>query len=154
MLPQADEADLDEIFTCLATTIEEHHHSKPLVAATLYELASDYQSAVQICSNYISQLILDRLLIPSSALSPFPFVYDFAQRLQIHSMIDENARYQEYFLLLDIYAFVDLYLRIGQHERAFLILKQLKLFPYGKDPEEDQQARQLFSTNRQVTAFE
>jgi len=150
LLAQQDQADLDELFTSLATTIEEHHHSNLLVAATLYELAGDYQSAVSIGSKYISQLILDRLLMPSSAATPLPFVYDFAQRLQIHSTIDENNNYQEYFLLLDIYSFVDFYFRLGQHERAFLILKQIKLFPYGKDPEEDQQARKLFTSNPQL----
>jgi len=100
----------------------------------------------------MSQLILDRLLMPSSTTTPCPFVYDFAQRLQIYSTIDENSTYQEYFLLLDIHSFVDFYLRLGQHERAFLILKQLKLFPYGKDPEEDQQARKLFTANHQVNS--
>ena len=60
LLAHLDEADLDEVLTSLATTIEEHHHANLLVAATLYELAGDYPSSVQICSNYISQLILDR----------------------------------------------------------------------------------------------
>ncbi|CAF5164875.1 unnamed protein product, partial [Rotaria sp. Silwood1] len=79
---------------------------------------------------------------------PFPFVYELAQRLQILLKIKHDNNQQNYFLLLDIYAFVDYYLRVGQHERAFLVLRQLKLFPYDKDYNDDEQARQLFSSNK------
>jgi len=85
-------------------------------------------------------------LIPTTNSTPLTFVYELAQRLQMNH--EENA--QNYFLLLDIYAFVDYYLRTEQIQRAFLVLKQLKLFPYGKDEDEDEQARQLFTSNKLV----
>jgi hypothetical protein len=93
------------------------------------------------------------LLIPSSTSSPFPFIYELAQRLQILSTKKPYENQENYFLLLDIYAFVDYYLRVGQHERAFIVLRQLKLFPYGKDYNEDEQARQLFASNKWVIFF-
>jgi hypothetical protein len=141
------------VLISLATTIEEHHRSNLLVASALYELARDYSSCIRLASEYITQIILDRLLISSSTSSLSPFVYELAQRLQILSKIKHDENQQNYFLLLDIYAFVDYYLRIGQHERAFLVLRQLKLFPYGKDYDEDEQARQLFASNRLVIIF-
>ena len=139
-----DPSDLEEVLEGLATTIEEHHHSRLLVAAYLYELVNDYPSAIRLASNSICQLILDRLSSPTSLVSPLPFVYELAQRLQFSSNDDEEKRI--YFLLLDIYAFVDYSQRVGQHERAFLVLKQLKLFA-----EDDERTRQLFSTNKQVS---
>jgi len=134
----------------LATTIEEHHRSNLLVASALFELARDYSSCIRLASEYMTQIILDRLLISSSTSSPFPFVYELAQRLQILSKIRHDENQQNYFLLLDIYSFVDYYLRIGQHERAFIVLRQLKLFSYAKDYDEDEQARQLFASNKWV----
>ncbi|CAF0972219.1 unnamed protein product [Rotaria sordida] len=143
-----DDSDIDDVLIGLATTIEEHHRSRLLVASALFELAHDYSSCIRLASEYIAQLILDRLLISSSTLSPFPFIYELAQRLQILSKIKHDDNQQNYFLLLDIYAFVDYYLRVEQHERAFLVLRQLKLFPYGKDYNDDEQARQLFASNK------
>jgi hypothetical protein len=137
----------------LATTIEEHHRSNLLVASALFELADDYLSCIRLASEYITQIILDRLLISSSTSSPVPFIYELAQRLQILSKLKHDENQQNYFLLLDIYAFIDYYLQIDQHERAFLVLRQLKLFPYGKDNNEDEQARQLFASNQWVIIF-
>jgi hypothetical protein len=134
----------------LATTIEEHHRSNLLVASSLFELGRDYSSCIRLASEYLTQIILDRLLISSSTSSPFPFVYELAQRLQILSKQKHDRNHQNYFVLLDICAFVDYYLRIGQHERAFIVLRQLKLFPYGKDYDENEQARQLFASNKWV----
>ncbi|CAF4622535.1 unnamed protein product, partial [Rotaria sp. Silwood1] len=149
LLSNLDDSDIDDVLISLATTIEEHHRSHILVASALFELAHDYSSCIRLASEYITQLILDRLLISSSTtLSPFPFVYELAQRLQILLKIKHDNNQQNYFLLLDIYAFVDYYLRVGQHERAFLVLRQLKLFPYDKDYNDDEQARQLFSSNK------
>ncbi|CAF1505960.1 unnamed protein product [Rotaria sp. Silwood1] len=149
LLSNLDDSDIDDVLISLATTIEEHHRSHILVASALFELAHDYSSCIRLASEYITQLILDRLLISSSStLSPFSFVYELAQRLQILLKIKHDNNQQNYFLLLDIYAFVDYYLRIGQHERAFLVLRQLKLFPYDKDYNDDEQARQLFSSNK------
>lgn len=145
-----DESQLDEVLISLASTIEEHHQNRILVASFLYELSSDFQSAIRLASDYMAQIILDRLLINSSSTSPLPFVYEFAQRLQIRSLTEETEDRQNYFLFLDIYAFVDYFLRPGQHQRAFLVLKQLKLFPYGKDQHEDNHARQIFSSNQRV----
>ncbi|CAF4703922.1 unnamed protein product, partial [Rotaria sp. Silwood2] len=90
----------------LATTIEEHHRFKLLVVSVLFELAGDYSSCIRIACDYITQTILDRLLILSSTSSPSPFIYN------------------------STYSFVDYYLRIDQRERAFIILHQLKLSPY------------------------
>ncbi|CAF3836860.1 unnamed protein product [Rotaria sp. Silwood1] len=59
----------------LATTIEEHHRSKLLVVSALFELAGDYSSCIRIACDYITQTILDRLLILSSTSSPSPFIY-------------------------------------------------------------------------------
>lgn len=137
----------------LATTIEEYHRSNILVASALFELAHDYSSCLRLASEYITQIILDRLLIPSSTVSPSPFVYELAQRLQILSKIKHDESQQNYFLLLDIYVFIDYHLRVGQHERAFIVLRQLKLFPYGKDYDENEQARQLFASNKWVIIF-
>jgi hypothetical protein len=148
-----DDSDIDDVFISIATTIEEHHHSQLLVASALFELARDYSSCIRLASEYMTQLILDRLLILSSTSSPFPFVYELAQRLQILSTTRHDENQQNYFLLLDIYVFVDYHLRIGQHERAFIVLRQLKLFPYGKDYNEDEQARQLFASNKWVIFF-
>ena len=145
-----DDSDIDDVLISLATTIEEYHRSHLLVASALFELARDYSACIRLASEYITQLILDRLLIPSSTSSPFPFVYELVQRLQIESTKKHDENQQNYFLLLDIYAFVDYYLRIGQHERAFIVLRQLKLFPYGKDHDEDEQSRQLFASNKWV----
>lgn len=148
-----DESDVEDVLISLATIIEEHHRSNILVASILFELARDYSSCIRLASEYITQIILDRLLIPSSSTIPSPFVYELAQRLQILSKIRQDENQQCYFLLLDIYIFIDYYLRIGQHERAFLVLRQLKLFPYGKDYDEDEQARQLFASNKWVITF-
>ncbi|CAF3100212.1 unnamed protein product [Rotaria sp. Silwood2] len=148
LLSHLDDSDIDDVLINLATTIEEHHRSHLLVASALFELARDYSSCIRLALEYMAQLILDRLLISSSTLSPFPFVYELAQRLQILSKIKHDNNQQNYFLLLDIYAFVDYYLRVEQHERAFLVLRQLKLFPYGKDYNDDEQARQLFASNK------
>jgi hypothetical protein len=131
----------------LATIIEQHHRSNLLGASALFELAQEYPACIRLASEYVTQIILDRLLIPTSTVSPSPYVYELAQRLQILSRIKHEGDQQHYFLLLDIYAFVDYYLRNGQHERAFLVLRQLKLFPYS---DEDEQARQLFASNRWV----
>ena len=146
-----DPSDLEELFVSLATTIEEHHHSRLLVAAYLYELVNDAPSSIRLASTAISQLILDRLLVPSSSLlvSPLPFVYELAHRLQFSPSQEEEQR--NYFLLLDIFAFVDYNQRVGEHDRAFLVLKQLKLFPSGKNGEDDERARQLFANNPQVS---
>ena len=151
LFSQSDESDIDEVLIGLATSIEEHYHSKLLVASALFELAGDYSSCIRLASDYMTQLILDRLVVSSSISSPFPFVYELAQRLQVLSTTRHDENQQNYFLLLDIYAFVDYYLRPGQSERAFLVLRQLKLFPYGADPDGDEQARQLFSSNRWVS---
>ncbi|CAF4656302.1 unnamed protein product, partial [Rotaria sp. Silwood2] len=56
----------------LATTIEEHHRFKLLVVSVLFELAGDYSSCIRIACDYITQTILDRLLILSSTSSPSP----------------------------------------------------------------------------------
>jgi hypothetical protein len=144
-----DDSDIDDVLSSLAMTIEKHHRSNLLVASALFELAEDYSSCIRLASEYVTQIILDRLLISTSIASPSPFVYELAQRLQILSKWNQ----QNYFLLLDIYAFVDYYLRNGQHERAFLVLRQLKLFSYGKDSDEDEQARQLFASNKWVISF-
>lgn len=145
-----DEADVDDVLLGLATTVESHHRSRLLVASALFELARDYPSSIRLASEYITQIILDRLLLASSIAAPLPFVYELAQRLQILANMDAVESKQNYFLLLDIYAFVDYYLRHGQHERAFIVLRQLKLFPYGKDDEDDEQARQLLISNKWV----
>lgn len=142
-----DDSDVDDVLLSLAATIEEYHRSHLLVASALYELARDYPACIRLASEYMTQIILDRLLISSSTSSPFPFVYELAQRLQILSKENHYENQPNYFLLLDIYAFVDYYLRVGQHERAFIVLRQLKLFPYGKDYNEDEQSRQLFASN-------
>ncbi|UJR07667.1 hypothetical protein I4U23_011953 [Adineta vaga] len=148
LFSHVDDPDIDDILINLATTIDEHHRSHLLVASALYELAREYSSSIRLASEYITQIILDRLLISSSTSTPLPFVYELAQRLQILPESQVNANKQNYFLLLDIYAFVDYYFRIGQHERAFIVLKQLKLFPYGKDYGEDEQVRQLLTSNK------
>ncbi|CAF1213778.1 unnamed protein product [Rotaria magnacalcarata] len=152
LLSHIDDVDIDDTLISLATTIEEHHRSHLLVASALFELAHDYSSSLRLASEYMTQLILDRLLIPSSSssstLSPFSFVYELAQRLQILSKIKQDDDQQNYFLLLDIYAFVDYYLQVGQDERAFLVLRQLKLFPYDKNYNDDEKARQLFASNK------
>lgn len=148
-----DDSDIDYVLVNLATTIEEHHRSHILVASALFELAHDYSSCIRLASNHITQLILDRLLISPSKSSSLPFVYELAQRLQIVSQIKHDNDQQNYFLLLDIYAFVDYYLQVGQHERAFLVLRQIKLFPYGKDHNDDEQARQLLASNKWVKIF-
>lgn len=145
-----NDSDVDDVLIDLANTMEKYHRSHLLVASALFELAHDYTSAIRLASEYMTQLILDRLLIRSSILSPLSFVYELAQRLQILSKKKDNNDYQNYFLLLDIYAFVDYYLQVGQHERAYLVLRQLKLFPYEKDYNDDEQARQLFASNKWV----
>ena len=146
-----DPSDVDDVLLGLATVIEEHHRSKLLVASALYELAEDYPPCLRIASEYVTQGILDRLLITNSSSTLSPFVYQLAQRLQILSRARHDDQYQNYFLLLDIYAFVDYYLQVNQQERAFLVLRQLKLFPYGNDADDDEQARQLFASNKSVT---
>ncbi|CAM4894827.1 unnamed protein product [Rotaria socialis] len=153
LLSHIDDVDIDDTLISLAATIEEHHRSHLLVASALFELAHDYSSALRLASEYMTQLILDRLLIPSSSsssstLSPFSFVYELAQRLQILTKKKQDDDQQNYFLLLDIYAFVDYYLQVGQDERAFLVLRQLKLFPYDKNYNDDEKARQLFASNK------
>lgn len=145
-----DDADVDDVLVNLATTIEEHHRSNILVASALYELAGNFSSSLRITSEYVTQRIIDRLLIPNCTSTLSSFVYQLAQRLQILSKNQHDSQYQNYFLLLDIYAFVDYYLQTGQQERAFLVLRQLKLFPYGNDPDEDEQARRLFASNEWV----
>jgi hypothetical protein len=150
-----DDSDVEDVLIGLATTIEKHHRSHLLVASALFELAHDYPSCIRLASEYLTQIILDRLLISSSSStsSPLPFVYELAQRLQILSNTKHNENQQNYFLLLDIYAFVDYYFRTGQHERAFIVLRQLKLFPYGKDDDDDEQVRQLLGSNKWVRNF-
>ncbi|CAF1325568.1 unnamed protein product [Adineta ricciae] len=143
-----DDSDIDDILIQLAESIEEHHRSHLIVASALYELAHEYEPSIRLASEYMTQIILDRLLIPSSTSTPLPFVYEFAQRLQILSNTEIVEEKQHYFLLLDTYAFVDYYLRTGQQQRAFIVLKQLKLFPYGKDYDEDEQVRQLLTSNK------
>ncbi|CAF4681405.1 unnamed protein product, partial [Rotaria sp. Silwood2] len=61
-----DDSDIDDILISLETTIEEHHRSKLLVVSALFELADDYSSCIRIACDYITQTILDRLLILSS----------------------------------------------------------------------------------------
>ncbi|CAF4914859.1 unnamed protein product [Rotaria sp. Silwood1] len=70
-----DDSDIDDILISLATTIEEYHRSKLLVVSALFELAGDYSSCIRIACDYITQTILDRLLILSSTSSPSPFIY-------------------------------------------------------------------------------
>jgi hypothetical protein len=152
LLAQSDPDEINDVLIGLATTIEEHHQANILIAAMLFELAEEYQRCLNVLCNNITQIILDRLLIPSSTATPSPFVYQLAQRLQILQRKDLVEQQQTFFLLLDIYAFVDYYLRSGQHSRAFLVLRQLRLFPFGKDPDEDEQARQLFASNRHVSS--
>ncbi|CAF4108485.1 unnamed protein product, partial [Adineta steineri] len=143
-----DDSDIDDILISLATIVEEHHRSHLLVASALFELARDYTSSIRLASEYMTQIIHDRLLISTSTSTLLPFVYELAQRLQILSNLKQTETKQNYYLLLDIYAFVDYYLRVGQHERAFIVLRQLRLFPYGKDYDEDEQVRQLFTSNK------
>ena len=145
-----DDADVDDVLVNLATTIEEHHRSNILVASALYELSGNSSSSLRIASEYVTQRIIDRLLIPNCTSTLSSFVYQLAQRFQILSKTQHDSNYQNYFLLLDIYAFVDYYLQTGQQERAFLVLRQLKLFPYGNDSDEDEQARRLFASNEWV----
>ena len=145
-----DDSDIDDILMQLAESIEEHHRSHLLVASALYELAHEYEPSIRLASEYMTQIILDRLLMPSSTSTPLPFVYELAQRLQILSNTEIVEEKHHYFLLLDTYAFVDYYLRTGQQQRAFIVLKQLKLFPYGKDYDEDEQVRQLLTSNKWV----
>ncbi|CAF4431566.1 unnamed protein product [Rotaria sp. Silwood2] len=45
------------------------------ILITLFELAGDYSSCIRIACDYITQTILDRLLILSSTSSPSPFIY-------------------------------------------------------------------------------
>lgn len=95
--------------------------------------------------------MLDRLIMPSSAATRLTCVDGFAQRLQIHSIIDDNEIFQEYFLPSNIHSFLHIDRHLRQHEQAFLSRKNnWNDFLMKKDPEEDQQARKLFTFNRQV----